>query len=105
MREEEEGTRMIKEKERRLREEEEKRRTVKKKEESSKEKIEERKRGERIEGGRELEEEKVETARHVIFGAMVLERILDMYVRCYQDEVWDYPDCDYLEEETVSSCD
>ena len=40
----------------------------------------------------------METARRVLFGAMVLERILEMYVRCYQDEVWDvwdYPDYGY----------
>ena len=105
MREEEQGTRKIKEKERILGEEEEKRRKVKKKKESLKEKFEEREHGYRRERGRKLEEEKVETARRVLLGAMVLGRILDMYVRCYQDEVWDYPDCDYLEEETVSSCD
>ena len=40
-------------------------------------------------------EEKIETVRSFLFGAMVLERILGMYVGCYQDEVWDvwdYPD-------------
>ena len=98
---------MTKKKERRLREEEERRRIVKEKEEILKEKFEKRESGEeRREGGREyemekegeqwkLEEEKVETARHVLFGTMVLERILEMYVRCYQEEVWDvwdYPD-------------
>ena len=54
----------------------------------------------------------METVRSILFGAMVLERILGLYVGCHQDavwDVWDYPDYldeeYYLDAETMSSCD
>ena len=38
----------------------------------------------------------MEAVRRVLFGAMVMERILGMYVGCDQDRVWDT--WDYLNE-------
>ena len=35
----------------------------------------------------------METVWNILFGAMVLERILGSYVGCYQDTVWDIWDC------------
>ena len=45
----------------------------------------------------ERKEEKLETVRRILVGAMVLERILNLYVDNFQDAVWDVWDCpDFL---------
>ena len=48
---------------------------------------------EEIEEEMKWKKKKLETVRSVLFGAMVLERILGSYVGCYQDTVWDVWDC------------
>ena len=41
----------------------------------------------------------MEAVRSVLFRAMILKRILGLYVGCYQDTFWDVWDCpDYLDD-------
>ena len=62
--------------------------------------------GRECEEGRNLKEEELGAVRRVLFGAMVLERILGLYVGCNQDAVWDVWDhLDYLDGVDLLNCD
>ena len=90
--------------------EEKKERLRREKEERRKEGEERKKRMEEKEEWREEGRKKMENARNILFAAMILEKVLGMYVDSDQDvwDVWEYPGSsseEYPEEEEMNWMD